>query len=60
MLETKNCDKTIDDPTVEYEAFNDLLKHVLSVPKSELDEREAEYRKKQPKQHSRKKQPVTV
>lgn len=33
----------------EFERFDDLLKKVVSVPKSEIDKREKEYKKRQAK-----------
>jgi len=33
----------------EFKAFEDLVKKVLAVPKSEIDRREAEYRKSRTK-----------
>ena len=57
MLETKNQDAS-KEPSAEYRAFDDLLKHVLSVPKSELDNREAEYQKTKTKKQSNRKTPI--
>jgi hypothetical protein len=33
-------------PSEEYQRFEKLAKHLISVPKSEIDKRQAEYEKK--------------
>jgi hypothetical protein len=33
------------EPSKEYKRFEETLKNILSVPKSEIDKREAEYQK---------------
>lgn len=52
--------KTMVDPQPEdtrtpYERFDDLAKKVFSVPKKEIDRRQAEYEKQQEKKRKRKK-----
>jgi len=37
--------KTDKPPSEEYQRFEELAKQLLSVPKSEIDKREAEYQK---------------
>ena len=34
-----------DKPSEEYKRFEEMLKTIVSVPKSEIDKREAEYQK---------------
>lgn len=38
-------EKSAGLPKVEFERFDALLKRVISVPKAEIDKREAEYKK---------------
>jgi hypothetical protein len=52
--------KTMVDPTPEdtrtpYERFNDLAKQVFTVPKKEIDRRQAEYEKQQAQRKQKKK-----
>lgn len=39
---------TESDTRTPYEKFEDLARHVLTVPKKEIDKREAEYQKNKP------------
>jgi len=45
--------KTDKPPSEEYQRFEELAKQLISVPKSELDKREAEYQRQ--KKHAKKK-----
>jgi hypothetical protein len=41
--------KTSKPPSDEYQRFEDLAKQLISVPKSEIDKREAEYQRERKK-----------
>ena len=45
--------KPANPPSEEYQNFEKLAKQLISVPKSEIDKREAEYQKQ--KKHGKKK-----
>ena len=51
-MKTKTKTKTAKPKSAEAERFRDFVKQVVSVPKEEIDKREAEYQKNKVKKQS--------
>lgn len=53
----KRTNQKTETATTEAERFRDFVKQVISVPKEEIDKREAEYQANKIKKQSAKKKP---
>jgi len=54
-IDSQQLAVSAEDARTEFERFDDGLKHLLAVPKDELDLREEEYRKQRDEQRQHKK-----
>lgn len=56
-MKTDTETETCSDTVTPFDNFKEAVRHIMSVPKKEIDRREAEYQKNKPQK--KKKQPTS-